>query len=93
MEVVTESGRATSVELRLTPAKIELWHHQSCCSVLDRDDLRQWLREPDESLTAGAVSFSLDRSVNPAGRIALTLPDVELWALAPAVLRQLQRHL
>jgi hypothetical protein len=93
MEVVTTSGRAASVELRIRSETVEIWHHDCCIAVFDRRALRTWLAEPlPEPLMAGEVTFSLDRSVDSDGRVAVSLPDVLVWTLAPAALDVLRRR-
>lgn len=90
MEVVTLSGRAATVEFRIRAETVEIWHHGRCSGVLDRFLLRSWLAAPDRPIVVDEVAFSLDRMVDSDGRVALSLPDVLVWTLAPVVLQELQ---
>lgn len=96
MEVVTNSGRAAAVEFRIrrnfaeTGDVVEVWHHGHLSAVLSRTVLRDWLAEPGSPLVVEEVAFSLDRMVDSHGRVALSLPDVVVWTLAPSVLAGLR---
>jgi hypothetical protein len=93
MEVVTRSGRAAAVEFRIRPdtgTTVEVWHHGGLRAVLDRAVLRDWLAEPGPPLVVNDVVLSLDRMVDSDGRVALSLPDVVVWTLAPTVLAGLR---
>jgi hypothetical protein len=91
MEVVTRSGRAAAVEFLIRAETVDVLHHQRLSAVLDRRQLRAWLATPGRPLVVGEVAFSLDRMVDRDGRVALTLPDVLVWTLAPNVLKGLQQ--
>jgi hypothetical protein len=91
MEVVTTSGRAAAVEFRISRGRVEVWYRRRRTGVVNRDLLEAWLAAPGRPLLAGKVAFSLDRMVDADGRVALTLPDVEAWTLAPAALAQLRK--
>jgi hypothetical protein len=92
LEVVTVDGRAASVELRLRPGSVEIWHHRALTAVLDRVTLRQWLARPGPPLAGEGVVFSLDRMVDEQGWVAISLPDVLVWALSPTELHTLRRR-
>jgi hypothetical protein len=83
VEVVTVSGRAAAVELRLGPDRVEIWHYLSKIAVFDRAALRDWLADPDRPLAEGKAVFSLDHLIDVDGRIALSLPDVVVWPFSP----------
>ena len=94
MEVVTVSGRAASIEFRFRLDSVEVWHHEHCSGIFDRSQLRDWMLHPgDLPLIVDEVTFALDLMVDREGRVALTLPDVDAWTLAPAALENLQRSL
>jgi hypothetical protein len=93
MEVVTMSGWAAAIEFRITGELVEVWHREQCRGAFGRDSLRTWLAAPDAPLTAGDVEFSLDRMVDRSGRVAVTLPDVLAWTLAPEALAGLCQRL
>jgi hypothetical protein len=91
-EVVTSSGRAASVEFRFRFDWVEVWHHDHCAAVLDRETLREWLAGPDDPLSVDELTLSLDRLVDRDGRIAITLPDVTEWTLSPDLEADLRRR-
>lgn len=93
LEVVTLNGRAAALDVRVQPALVEIWHHSQRAAVFHRDQLRAWLKHPDQPLAAGTaiLSLSLDRIIDQNGRIAITLPDVIVWALSPTEIHTLQR--
>ena len=93
MEVVTMSGRAAAVEFRIHPDVVEVWHRERCNASFDRQALRSWLAAPEQPLTAADVAFTLDRMVDRSGRVALSLPDVLVWTLAPDALAGLRQLL
>ena len=93
MEVVTMSGRAAAIEFRISDDMVEVWHRDQCGGVFGRELLRDWLAAPKEPLAVGDVEFSLDRMVDRAGRVAVTLPDVLAWTLAPESLAGLCQRL
>jgi len=90
VEVVTTSGRAAAVEFRIRMDTVEVWHHDHCSGVFDREELRSWLAHPFKPLVVDEVAFSLDRMVDHNGRVALSLPDVMAWTLSPLTLANLQ---
>ena len=92
MEVVTMSGRAAAVEFRIDGDTVEVWHRNRCAGVFARDLLRNWLGAPEQPLLAGDAVFSLDRMVDRAGRVAVTLPDVVAWTLSPEALAGLRQR-
>jgi hypothetical protein len=91
-EVQTTSGRATSVNVVPREDTVEIWHHNERVGVFDRAALRSWFsdRKP-RWICDGAVIFSIDRMVDMDGRIAISLPDVQAWALSPAAMEEI-RH-
>jgi hypothetical protein len=93
MEVVTVSGRAAAVQFRISRAVVEVWHRGRCNATFERDVLGSWLAEPEKPLVVDDVAFSLDRMVDRSGRVALSLPDVLVWTLAPEALAGLRQRL
>jgi hypothetical protein len=93
LEVVTQTGRAAAVELRLQSATVEIWHHRTLVAALDRDVFRKWLGDPATPFAGDQVTFSLDRMVDLHGRVAITLPDVLAWTLSPSEQHTLRRLL
>jgi hypothetical protein len=78
IEVVTVSGLAAKVVVRVRLDTVEIWHHEHLSAVLDRQTLRAWLAEPWDLLVVDEVRFGLDRCVDPRGRFVMSLPDVGL---------------
>jgi hypothetical protein len=93
IEVVTTSGQKVTVEFRIRSDTVEVWHHRQRIGVFRRETLRGWLAEPWRPLVVGEVVFSLDRMVDCRGRVALSLPDVMAWTLAPNALDALIRRI
>jgi hypothetical protein len=62
---------------------VEVWHHDHCSGVFDREELRSWLAHPFKPLVVDEVSFSLDRMVDNEGLVSLSLPDVMAWTRSP----------
>lgn len=91
MEVVTMSGRAAAVEFRINGEMVEVWHRDVCSGAFSRESLRSWLAAPGQPLVMDDVAFSVDRMVDRSGRVAVSLPDVLAWTLAPEALAGL-RH-
>lgn len=92
MEVVTASGRAAPVRFQTRPNTVEVWLRDRRCAVLNRKVLRAWLAEPDAQLAVDEVTFSLDRMVDTLGRVAVSLPGVLAWTLAPTALAELRKR-
>ena len=92
LEVVTQTGRAACVEVRLRAGRAEIWHHRALLAVFDREILRKWLGDPGSPLASETVTFSLDRMVDVHGRVAISLPDVHVWTLSPTEMETLQRR-
>ncbi len=90
VEVVTTSGRATAVTFRFRMDTVEVWFREHLNGVLDRDVLREWLAQPGKPLVVDEVALSVDRMVDHNGRVALSLPDVMGWTLAPETLAELR---
>jgi hypothetical protein len=90
IEVVTVTGRAAAVEVRLRPDGVEIWHHRTLAATFDRARFGHWLDDPAMPLERAGVSFSLDRMVDVRGRVAISLPDVLAWALSPTELAALE---
>ncbi len=104
IDVVTVTGRAATVELRIRDDGVEIWHHAQLAAVFDRGLLHGWLQRPDRSLMVGDVLFTLDRSVDVHGRAAirlddtrhrviLSLRDVRSWALSDSEVETLRRRI
>ena len=93
LEVVTTSGRAARVRLRLRADVVEVWHCRRCTGIFDRARLRRWMAAPGAPLVVDDVMFSLDRMVDREGRVAITVPDVVLWTLSPGALADLRKRL
>ncbi len=96
IEVVTMSGRAASVKLQMQRNRVEVWHHGHCSGVFVRDALRNWLDDPDSrrlALVVDEVTFSVDRMVDAAGRVAISLPDVTVWTIDPRSLEGLRKRI
>jgi hypothetical protein len=93
VDVVTTSGRPAEVEFRVGSDAVEVWHWNQRCAVFDRWKLGRWLARPSTPLVADRASLSLDRMVDRNGRVALSLPDVLAWTLAPAQLADLKNLL
>ena len=92
MEVVTVSGRAAAVDFRIGGDTVEVFLRDQCNGVFDREALRNWLAEPESPLVVDGVAFSLDRMVDRSGRVAVSLPDVLVWTLAPEALAELRQR-
>jgi hypothetical protein len=92
MEVVTRSGRTAAIEFRISGEAVEVWHRDECYGRFDRETLRTWLGAPEKPLMVDDVTFSLDRMVDRSGRVAVTLPDVVAWTLAPDALAGLRQR-
>jgi hypothetical protein len=90
-EVVTSSGRAAAVRLRIVNADVEVIHHGRRCGVFGRKELMAWINElPKRPLVADDVAWSVDRWVDRNGRVAISLPDVMAWTLSPDSLTELR---
>jgi hypothetical protein len=88
--VVTENGSPAIVDFRMRADTVEIWFKGRCRGVLNRHVLRCWLAEPQTPLVVDEVAFSLDRMVQAGGRVALSLPDLLVWSLAPEALAGLR---
>jgi hypothetical protein len=85
VEVVTRSGYAEPVSLRLQPDTVEVWFRGSCCGVFDRAEMRSWLAGGRSRLSAEQVTWSLDPR-SDGERVAISLDDVIAWTISPAEL-------
>ena len=92
MEVVTMSGRAAAVEFRISSDTVEIWQRDEFRAAFDREELRDWLATPGEPLVVDDVEFSLDRMVDRSGRVAVSLPDLLAWTMAPDALAGLRQR-
>jgi len=90
VEVVTTSGRPAEVEFRVRSGAVEVWHWNQRCAVFDRWKLGRWLARPSDPLVDDRAALSVDRMVDRNGRIAVSLPDVLAWTLAPTQLAVLK---
>jgi hypothetical protein len=93
MEVLTTSGRVASLSFRIRRDFVEIWHEARCAGIFDKDALRSWLTEPGEPFMADEVMFSVDRNVDREGRVAVSLPNVRAWTLAPVALDVLRARM
>lgn len=92
LEVVTVNGRAAAVEILVRLGTVEIRHHRTLTATFDRAVFRKWLDDPNSPLASDGAIFSLDRTVDVHGRIAIGLPDVPAWALSPTELHALHRR-
>jgi hypothetical protein len=90
VEVITTSGCAQAVELRIQPDLIEVWCRDHCCGAFDRQKMRSWLADPGRPLTTGEVTLSQDPR-SGGERIAISLDDVMAWTISPADLATVRR--
>jgi hypothetical protein len=96
LEVVTTSGRAAAIEVRVRCQTVEIWRGNRCHGVFDREELHAWIEKPDgaeESVRGNDVTFHLDRLIDVDGRVAISMPDVSGWTLSPQMLDDLRRRL
>jgi hypothetical protein len=93
VEVLTLTGRAAAVELQIRPEQVEIRHHLRPVAVFERATLRDWLAAPERPLAAGEAIFTLDRMIDVDGRVAISLPDVQVWPLSPRDLETLRRRI
>ena len=87
MEIVNGYQRAEAVGFRVLAQTVEVTYQDSLVATFDRQDLRRWLNKPGDRLVAGDLAF-----VDTSDCIALVLPGVEAWALAPIFLELLRRR-
>ena len=92
IEVVTTFGRAEPVAFHVRTDVVEIWLRDRCCGVLNRKVLRTWLAEPGAPLVTEGAALSVDRMVDTLGRVAISLPDVLVWTLAPTALAELTKR-
>ena len=89
MEVVNGSARAEAVDLRILRDTVEVTYLEGKrIAVFSRDVLRRWLQAPGLPLVGGELIFVLDHHQ----RMALILPGVEPWPLAPDFLAIIERE-
>jgi hypothetical protein len=93
LEVVTTSGTAAAVEIRVQPDTVEIWRGTHCSGVFDRTHLRGWLDTPESAVRVDEVTFSVDRLVDRDGRVAISMADISGWTLSPQTLADLRRRL
>ncbi|HST85521.1 MAG TPA: hypothetical protein VLL08_27530 [Kineosporiaceae bacterium] len=91
--VLTRSGPAIDVEVRIGAEVVEIWRQGACKAIFDRGHLRAWLADPSLPIGMGEVTFTLDRYVDLDGRIAITMPDVSEWTLSHQTATQLRNRL
>ncbi len=83
MEVVNDAGRAQALTFGINPATVEVTYHDPVrVAVFNREQLQGWLHAPAMPLVGGELIFIVDQK----DRIALILPDVKPWTLAPTFL-------
>ena len=85
-----DEGRPAEVEFRVRSGAVEVWHWNQRCAVFDRWKLGRWLARPSAPLVDDRAALSVDRMVDRNGRIAVSLPDVLAWTLAPTQLAVLK---
>jgi hypothetical protein len=97
VDVVTVAGSAAQVEFLILLETVEVWFQEQCRAVLNRRALRNWLAEPHAALVVDEVTFSPERLVDFDyhggvfhSRVALSLPGVLVWTLAPHALADLR---
>ena len=90
-EVVTHSGRAAGIEFRFKGDVMDVWRAETHLATFSRAILRGWLAAlPPRPLVDGTVILSTDGSLDSAGGVALSLPDLTAWVLSPSVLTKLR---
>ena len=95
-DALASSGRTVVVEVRVYPVSewVEIWHTGMVVGTFRSNTLSGWLADPTpQPLQSFSTSFSLDRTVDRNGRVAITLPEVALWTLAPETLADIRRAL
>ena len=97
VDVVTVSGSAATVEFLIHANAVEVWFQEQCRAVLNRWLLRGWLADPQSPLVVDEVTLSPERMADFEfhegvlhGRIALSLPGVLAWPLAPHAVADLR---
>ncbi len=97
VDVVTVSGSTAIVEFVIHENAVEIWFQEQCRAVLDRQALRGWLADPHSPLVVDEVTFRPEPMADfhfhggvLNGRIALSLPGVLVWTLAPHALADLR---
>jgi hypothetical protein len=90
VEVITTSGCAQAVELRIQLDLIEVWCRDHCCGAFDRQEMRSWLAAPGRPLTTGEVTLSLDPR-SGGERVAISLDDVMAWTISPTELATVRK--
>jgi hypothetical protein len=89
MEVVNYANRAEAVSFRVMPTTVEVTYHRRSGAMFSRHELRAWFHSPLHPLAAGEAIFVVDND----RRIALILPGVLPWPLAPVFLALLRERL
>jgi hypothetical protein len=89
MEVVNDTGRAEAVSFKVLSTTVEVTYHRRSRAIFSRRELRAWCDSPHHPLTAGELIFVVDND----RRIALVLPGVLPWPLAPVFLALLRERL
>jgi hypothetical protein len=83
VEVVTGSGSPATVDFWMRADLVEIWFQGKCRAVLNRHVLRCWLAEPQTPLVVGEVALNPDRIAAATDRVAVSMPDLLVWTLAP----------
>jgi hypothetical protein len=95
IEVVTRSGRAAGIVIRVLADRVEFWRDDHCVGRFNREHLRGWLTAPHCAIRVGTVTLSQapesDRTPERDDRVAISLPDVPEWAFSPRSLDDLRR--
>jgi hypothetical protein len=92
VEIVTTSGRAAAVEFKFRMETVEVWCANHSRGILDRAELRWWLADPVSELVVDEVTFTPIRRRDHFDAIAITLPEVQAWALSPVELVNLRER-
>lgn len=79
--VVTTTGQARFVELRVRLETVEAWYVEGLVAIFDRNRLHEWLSRPSGWIAEGSVVFSVDPRPSE-DRVEIELPDVRRWTLS-----------
>lgn len=91
VDAINSFGRAINIVFRIRLDTVDVVADNHVAAVMDRDGLRQWLREPEGDLFADEIRLTWDRMIDHRGRVAISVPGVRCWPLSPdemALLRE-----
>jgi hypothetical protein len=72
---------------QLFSGQVQVWFHHHCGAVFSRAVLADWLCAPSRlPLVVDEVAFSIDRLADRGGQVAINLPGVPAWTIAPRAL-------